>query len=72
MNLRCVRCGRPPEEIAEYVVAAEEETDYGHPTTPSEYVIAEEGTLNHETGLFACTACYIALGGPVRPGGWTP
>lgn len=36
------------------------------------WVWHNEGTLNRENGLFACTACYIAMGMPSGPRGWTP
>lgn len=39
--------------------------------TPTEYVLAEEGTLNSENGHFLCTSCYIKAGQPSAPfPGW--
>ena len=64
--LVCQGCRKCPEEIEEYVDMAREE-GYG---SASEFVRAEEGTLNHETGHFLCTACYIAAGMPSSPMGW--
>ena len=58
-KLQCVRCGKEPHEIAEYVYCGKQEE-----MTPAEYVREEEGTLNHKTGYFACTDCYIAMGQP--------
>lgn len=70
MELRCFRCKKTPSELSEYVAAVE-----GTDETPEEYVEREEGTLNLETGEFACTACYIAIGQPANPfpsPPWTP
>jgi hypothetical protein len=55
----CIGCDKVPEEIEEYVVAAEEDD-----MTPTEWVLAEEGTLNPATHRFACTRCYIQMGEP--------
>lgn len=64
--LHCTNCNRTPEQIDEYVIAAEE-----NEMTPNEYVWAEEGTLNPTNSHFTCTACYIAIGMPSAPGqGW--
>ncbi len=71
MNLRCVRCKKTPEELEEYRDMAECE-GYKGPTGPSDFVLENEGTLNAKTGLFACTGCYIAMGTPSSPQGWTP
>lgn len=60
----CMRCGKTPEEIPEYVDMAS-----GTGLTPSQWMRQEEGTYNPESGHFACTACYIALGQPVGEGG---
>lgn len=60
MTLKCKRCGKQPEQIAEYVAAAREES-----LTPDDFVREEEGTFNPKTGLFWCTSCYIALGQPL-------
>lgn len=66
-ELRCAICGKTPEELPEY---APENT--GEDLSASDYVWAEEGTLNRETGKFACTPCYIRAGMPSSPTGWTP
>lgn len=68
----CFRCKQRPEQIMEYVIAAKEWTwDAGHEVTPTHYVVHEEGTYNPETGHFACTECYIAIGQPTAPPpGW--
>ena len=54
MDLMCVDCGKKPEEIAEYVLFAEDAE-----MTPSEYVMQEEGTLNRENGHFLCTDDFL-------------
>lgn len=59
-DLRCKGCGKAPNEINEYILAAEDEE-----ITPELYVIREEGTYNRETGLFWCTRCYIKAGMPL-------
>jgi hypothetical protein len=58
-------CEKTPDQIQEYIDAARE-----NDTTPEEYVRTEEATYNPENGHFCCTACYIAIGMPSRPGGW--
>lgn len=67
MKMRCVGCDRAPEDIPEYVAAGLAEG-----MTPADYVYEEEGTLNTRTGLFTCTECYVKIGMPTKPGGWTP
>lgn len=70
VTLRCCRCGKTPEELDEYREGALVEG-----TTAEQFARENEGTLNRETGLFACTPCYIAMGQPSRPypgPGWTP
>lgn len=57
---RCIVCTKTPDEIEEYVDAAQE--DY---TTPTEWVIANEGTYNKRNGHFWCTVCYIDIGEPL-------
>jgi hypothetical protein len=37
--------------------------------TPDEYIWQQEGTLNEETGLYACDGCYIKLGMPANSSG---
>jgi hypothetical protein len=66
--LRCVGCGKRPDEIEEYLkgnqpVEVQVEPDY--------YVWREEGTLDRETGRFTCTTCYVRMGMPSGPNGWT-
>ena len=65
MIIQCFRCNRTPEEIEEYSPEMTE-TDM----SPTDYVIAEEGTFNDQNGHFACTACYIAIGMPTSRRGW--
>lgn len=62
--VHCFRCKRTPDEIDEYCHDPE--------LSPHEYVLAEEGTLNRITGEFCCTKCYVEIGMPVTPRGWTP
>lgn len=61
-ELRCVGCGKRPGEIGEFL-----DELFTDGQDPDDFVWENEGTLNEETGLFACTACYIALGQPSRP-----
>lgn len=63
----CFRCGRPASSFSEYQVLAEVED------LPNawQYVIQEEGTYNNDTNRFACDGCYIAIGMPAGPTGWT-
>ncbi len=63
-DIRCVGCGKTPDELDEYIRAAKLEE-----TTPTEFVRREEGTFNRTNGHFACTDCYIRFGMPTRPGG---
>ena len=58
-------CKRKPSEIEEYVQMAKAED-----TSPDEFVLQEEGTLNPRNGHFACTECYIKIGQPSSPTGW--
>jgi hypothetical protein len=61
----CIGCNKVPDELSEYVDAAEGEC------SPSEYVMKEEGTYNPENGHFLCTECYITAGMPsLAGGGW--
>lgn len=64
-RLSCAVCGKEPSEIGEYRIFAELEE-----MTPDEYVWAEEGTLNRDTGQFVCSDDYIKIGMPTSPGGW--
>lgn len=69
IKLRCFRCGKTPSELSEY------HDDLEEGETPDDYVREYEGTLNAETGLFACTLCYVAIGAPSNPfpaAPWTP
>lgn len=69
-DLICVGCQRPPSQIPEYNDVAFTDGD-----DPDTFVRENEGTLNVETGRFACTECYIALGMPSNPWPqphWTP
>lgn len=56
----CKGCKRKPDEIDEYIHAAQDED-----MTPDEFVRREEGTFNPETGKFWCTTCYVAAGCPL-------
>lgn len=71
-DLVCFNCHKTPEQLAEYVIAAKETSEFiGSEVTPAQYVMEEEGTLNHNNGHFACTDCYIRIGLPTAPGrGW--
>jgi hypothetical protein len=61
----CIGCGKKPDEIAEYVDAAE-----ANDMSPEQFVEEEEGTYNPTNGHFACTVCYVAMGMPSSPHGW--
>lgn len=65
MNPVCVRCGKRPNELQEYISAAGE-----YNMTPDAYVMEQEGTFNPTNGHFVCTPCYVAIGCPTRSGGW--
>lgn len=65
MDIRCIRCGKEPHEIEEYIEHAEAEG-----MTPEQFVRIEEGTFNPENGHFACTSCYIGMGMPSSPRRW--
>jgi hypothetical protein len=58
---RCNGCGRTPDEISEYVTAAEDE-GLRH---ASQFVRRNEGTYNPSNGHFWCTSCYIKHGQPL-------
>jgi hypothetical protein len=59
-DMRCNGCGRHPNEIEEYIAAAADDD-----TTPAEFVLQEEGTLNPENHHFWCTECYVRAGCPL-------
>ncbi len=63
-EVRCAFCYRTPEEI-DYTMFKESWQSH------DEYVIAEEGTYDPESEQFLCDACYIKLGQPSGPYGWT-
>ena len=65
MELICTGCNKKPQELLEYVEAAEDEN-----ITPDEFVWQEEGTLNKSNGHFLCTLCYMEAGMPEHPSGW--
>jgi hypothetical protein len=77
----CIRCGKRPHELSEYVTEAAAETqilreedallpdDPG--ISPEQWAWDNEGTVNKENGHFACTPCYFAMGMPTASGaGW--
>lgn len=61
-QIKCMGCGRKPGQIEEYVDATKSDNFIN---TPDEYVLSEEGTLNRNTGKFACTDCYTKMGMPI-------
>jgi hypothetical protein len=65
LELHCGLCCRVPATIPGIPDYAANEG-----LTPDEYVWQEEGTLNRDTGQFACDGCYIKLGMPSGPNGW--
>ena len=58
--MKCAVCGKTPEELMEYKIAAKAEG-----TTPSEFVRDNEGTYDEKYDLFCCTDCYIKIGQPL-------
>jgi len=70
MNPICIGCNRTPEEIDEYIEAAQDDWGVRPGMTPSEYVIEEDATYNSATSHFACTSCYIRMGMPSSKEGW--
>jgi nitrate reductase cytochrome c-type subunit len=59
----CIGCHKTPEEIEEYIQYSK-----GTGLTPSQFVIANEGTYNcYEKERFYCTICYVKAGMPLRP-----
>ena len=58
---KCFVCGKLAEELEEYVDAAA-----ANEMPIDQFVAEEEGTYNPESGNFACTECYIAIGMPSR------
>lgn len=65
MNPICTGCNKTPDQIPEYVDAAQDDG-----VTPEQYVKIEEGTYNPANGHFLCTDCYVAAGMPSSPRGW--
>lgn len=64
-ELRCGRCKKKPEQIP-LIVDLAKEFEY---SSPDDFVLKEEGTLDEVTGKFLCDGCYIAAGMPVIEGG---
>ena len=64
---KCFVCGKKAEELEEYIEAAA-----ANEMPIAKYVAEEEGTYNPDSGNFACSYCYIAIGMPSLPGpvGW--
>ncbi len=58
--LKCKICGKKPNQIEEYRIAAKIEK-----ITPDKFVEQNEGTYNPKTGLFYCTDCYCDIGMPL-------
>ncbi len=65
MRPYCTGCGKYPDEITEYILAAADED-----MSPDAFVRHEEGTYNVANGHFLCTTCYEQAGMPSAPGGW--
>ena len=59
--MKCVVCGKTPNELHEYIAGAEAE---GY-SDAEEYVIREEGTYNSKEDIFCCTECYTNIGMPL-------
>lgn len=64
--MKCAGCHKTPDDIYEYVEATNEED-----MTPDEFVASQEGTYDPESGNFLCTPCYMSVGMPSSPTGWT-
>lgn len=83
----CAYCDKVGHDIEEYQEACWADLniipdDDGNPieVDPSiqptdeqidEWIRWNEGTYNPENGHFACTLCYIRIGQPSSPRGWT-
>jgi hypothetical protein len=71
----CRRYAKDIPNLDFYWAESQEELDAVLPVEcerrRDDYVWTEEGTLNVDNGHFACDACYIALGMPSSPTGWT-
>jgi len=65
INPYCTGCDKSPEDIQEYIDAADE-----NGMTPEDYVRSEEGTYNRINGHFLCTSCYTDAGMPSSLEGW--
>jgi hypothetical protein len=61
VQLKCVGCGRNPEEISEYWPESTGESG----VCAADYVQQNEGSLNPTNGHFWCTECYIQAGMPL-------
>jgi len=61
---QCGGCGKRPEDDSLIVLFAQYKG-----LTPDQYIWQQEGTLNDETGLYACDGCYIKLGMPANSSG---
>ncbi len=59
--VKCVKCGKTPEELAEYKCMAEVE---GYDSA-TDFVTDCEGTYNPDNNLFCCTNCYVKIGMPL-------
>jgi hypothetical protein len=65
----CFLCGRPASSFSAYDTFEDEEKEV--PGSRDAYVRREEGTYNPATNRFACDGCYIIIGMPSGPNGWT-
>lgn len=70
----CYCCKRAAHEINEYVQAVLDDVLDPNAVVVfnvHDYVRREEGTYNPSNDTFCCTDCYVAIGMPSTPWGWT-
>lgn len=61
----CSFCGRTANQIMEYWPEITQEL------ATAEEQVKQDGTYNPEKNQFCCTDCYISIGMPSSPTGWT-
>lgn len=65
----CFHCGKPASSFPEYDPFENSEREVRG--SRADYVRREEGTYNRVTNRFACDECYIAIGMPAAPSGYS-
>lgn len=64
--MRCAKCNREPKDIPEY---RDDYKEYG--ASSPDAMAREDGTFNPDSNSFVCTECYVGIGCPSSPHGWT-